>query len=150
MSLGAVGARFVACSRFENSSACEVGAGDAGFLIGLVVEAILFGLFTCCMMLDQWEVVTTGMTQIDRLKGMTPADYASDGPGVNEVFGGEWSQPVTWRRRFCPEAVVFPASVRDEVVGYCRPCYDDREEGEVKETDDDKKGEIEIKGVEIV
>ena len=33
-------------------------------ILGLIVEAILFGLFTCCMMVDQAGVVTTKMTHI--------------------------------------------------------------------------------------
>lgn len=32
-------------------------------------QAMLFGLFTMCMVCDQWEVVSTNQTQIDRLKG---------------------------------------------------------------------------------
>ena len=38
-------------------------------LVGLTVEALLFGLFTICMMADQWDVVVTNLTHIDRLKG---------------------------------------------------------------------------------
>lgn len=38
-------------------------------LVGLTVEALLFGLFTICMMADQWDVVMTNLTHIDRLKG---------------------------------------------------------------------------------
>lgn len=38
-------------------------------LVGLTVEALLFGLFTLCMMVDQWDVVMTNLTHIDRLKG---------------------------------------------------------------------------------
>lgn len=35
------------------------------------IQAMLFGLFTMCMVCDQWEVVSTNQTQIDRLKGET-------------------------------------------------------------------------------
>ena len=38
-----------------------------------VSQAVLFGMFTMCMMCDQWETVTTNQTQIDRLKGETHA-----------------------------------------------------------------------------
>ena len=38
-------------------------------------EALLFGAFTCCMMLDQSTVVTTNLTQIDRLKGKVGAGF---------------------------------------------------------------------------
>ena len=31
-------------------------------VVFLVIEAVLFGLFTCCMMLDQWTVVSTNTT----------------------------------------------------------------------------------------
>ena len=33
-----------------------------------MIEAILFGLFTLCMICDQWSSVSSGSTQIDRLK----------------------------------------------------------------------------------
>jgi len=92
-------------------------------IVGLVVESLLFGLFTCCMMVDQWEAVTTGVTHIDRLKG----DMASiAGTGINEVFGtglgrrtvtscfrADWLSPL---HRVC-----FPASMKDEIMGFCRP-----------------------------
>jgi len=47
-------------------------------LVGLTVEALLFGLFTFCMMFDQWDVVMTNLTHIDRLKGET-SHYHSHG-----------------------------------------------------------------------
>ena len=37
-------------------------------VVMLLVEAILFGLFTICMMADQSESISTNQTQIDRLK----------------------------------------------------------------------------------
>lgn len=63
----------------------------------LVLEAVLFGLFTLCMMCDQYSVITTGATQIDRLKG-----EVGDSLGIREVFGGashgfslHWLLPVS-------------------------------------------------------
>lgn len=53
-------------------------------ILGLLVEALLFGLFTSCMMCDQAGVVTTNMTHIDRLKGDAAANAIS---GIVEVFG---------------------------------------------------------------
>lgn len=35
----------------------------------LIIEGLLFGLFTFCMLVDQIQVVTSGLTQIDKLKG---------------------------------------------------------------------------------
>jgi hypothetical protein len=34
----------------------------------LVVESLLFGMFTMCMAFDQLQSATSGQTQIDRLK----------------------------------------------------------------------------------
>lgn len=45
-------------------------------LVGLMVEALLFGLFTFCMMVDQWDVVMTNLTHIDRLKGETSTHHS--------------------------------------------------------------------------
>lgn len=49
-----------------------------------------------CMMCDQYSVITTGTTQIDRLKG-----EVTDNLGLREVFGGadrkfalHWLLPV--------------------------------------------------------
>lgn len=99
-------------------------------VLGLFVEAILFGLFTSCMMIDQSGVVMTKMTHIDRLKG-GGEDSASAAArtlsGVVEVFGlnprqmqdgsrfrTDWLSPF---HRIC-----FPSSVHDEIMGFCRPC----------------------------
>jgi len=104
-------------------------------IVGLVVESILFGLFTTCMMCDQWDVVKHGMTHIDRLKGgdlMLSKDRVS---GTTEVFGmgttmkraqerfrSDWLSPFA--------SVCFPESVRDDIYGFCRPCGSRSECGE--------------------
>ncbi|KUF98437.1 Lysine-specific demethylase 4A [Phytophthora nicotianae] len=49
-------------------------------VVCLILEAVLFGLFTMCMMCDQYSVITTGTTQIDRLKG-----ESADNLGLREV-----------------------------------------------------------------
>ncbi|CAN0090246.1 unnamed protein product [Scytosiphon promiscuus] len=59
--------RFCAC--LKNVGACQYSPGKDLAIVFLVVEAMLFGLFTMCMVCDQWEVVATNQTQIDRLKG---------------------------------------------------------------------------------
>jgi palmitoyltransferase ZDHHC3/7/25 len=93
------------------------------YILGLMVEAVLFGLFTSCMMVDQWDVVMSNVTHIDRLKGETGGDKVA---GVTEVFGVprigrstgfrcDWLSPVS---KAC-----FPPSIRDEILGYCRPCH---------------------------
>jgi hypothetical protein len=133
-------------------------------LIGLTVEALLFGLFTICMMVDQWDVVATNLTHIDRLKGLG-GDHHHHGhghghgkghsqpyynphnqhaqnlmnrsAGVHEVFGARLrlssssSLPssssnhrsefhFTWLSPF--HRACFPESIRDDILGYCRPC----------------------------
>ena len=98
-------------------------------IIGLVVESLLFGMFTCCMMIDQWDVVLTNVTHIDRLKGgeFLIQDDADSAAGVNEVFGvgmGKGKKGSSFRPDWLsPFAkVCFPESMRDEIMGFCRPC----------------------------
>lgn len=123
---------------------CVDHASDLLPLIGLTVEALLFGLFTICMMCDQWDVVVTNLTHIDRLKGehhhqqhgyYNPNNqHASNSlkskAGVHEVFGarvqsigGNNQRPrfhYSWISPF--HNVCFPDPVRDDIFGYCRPC----------------------------
>lgn len=74
--------------------------------------AVLFGLFTACMLADQWSVLRTNVAKIDRLKG-EETECASD---VNEVFGGRSRGfRYDW---LLPTAPVFPESVRDDIMGY--------------------------------
>jgi len=67
-------------------------------------------------MLDQWPVVTTGVTQIDRLKG---EDNVVE-HDVNEVFGTRGFD-FSW---LVPTEVTFPESIKDEIFGYCVPCME--------------------------
>eukprot|EP00934_Nitzschia_sp_Nitz4_P002202 Nitzschia sp. Nitz4//scaffold2_size372955//342830//344085//NITZ4_000475-RA/size372955-snap-gene-0.54-mRNA-1//1//CDS//3329546934//2202//frame0 len=94
-------------------------------ILGLVVEAILFGLFTSCMILDQASVVTSKMTHIDRLKGGEESGVPSLA-GVIEVFGLGTRRGTDPRFRadwLSPFAnVCFPKTLRDEIMGFCRPC----------------------------
>jgi hypothetical protein len=109
-------------------------------LIGLTVEALLFGLFTLCMMCDQWDVVMTNLTHIDRLKGHDTLQHRVQA-GINEVFGTGRSMTsssstsslpqrhhaTNYRRGFhytwlSPlHKACFPDTVRDDIFGYCRP-----------------------------
>lgn len=121
--------RFVNCiGHIEKNEPCLDKPTHLLSLIGLVVESMLFGMFTCCMMLDQWDVVLTKVTHIDRLKGGTTLNDETDSrAGVNEVFGiglskgkkgssfrPDWLSPMT--------NVCFPESMKDEIMGFCRPC----------------------------
>lgn len=110
-------------------------------LLGLIVEAVLFGMFTSCMMVDQSEVISSKMTHIDRLKGGKEVGVPSLA-GVAEVFGvGNKGAGATNSSRFrmdwlSPFAkVCFPPSVRDDIMGFCRPvtnlCAHDNKDTEL-------------------
>lgn len=120
-------------------------------LVGLTVEAILFGLFTLCMMVDQWDVVMTNLTHIDRLKGETHQNHSHGYPrqqhsgygqlphynqqhsqnlkkraGINEVFGTVRQTMSMSRFHYTwlspLHKVCFPENVQNDIFGYCRPC----------------------------
>jgi palmitoyltransferase ZDHHC3/7/25 len=59
------------------------GPADSLFVLMLLVEAILFGLFTLCMLADQTDSITSNQSQIDRLKNQNHMAQVE----VNEVFG---------------------------------------------------------------
>jgi palmitoyltransferase ZDHHC3/7/25 len=65
----------------------EVSPGQGIAMLTLCVCAILFGLFTGCMMLDQSSSVTSGLTQIDRYH-QNQTTEVSRGAALAEVFGG--------------------------------------------------------------
>jgi hypothetical protein len=89
----------------------QAAAGNL-LVIFLVIEAVLFGLFTCCMMLDQYTVVSTNTTSIDRLKG----EYHGLNHDVNEVFGGKDGRfRLDW---FLPVPAAFPSSLASDILGY--------------------------------
>ena len=98
-------------------------------ILGLFIEAILFGLFTCCMMFDQSGVVLSNVTNIDRLKGSDGS--ASDTkalPGVVEVFGFNPKKELDTGTHFRLDwlspfhRICFPTTLHDEMMGFCRPC----------------------------
>jgi len=81
------------------------------------------------MMVDQWDVVLTNVTHIDRLKGDNIFEETDNNAGVNEVFGigigggkgKRWAEFRTdWLSPFTK--VCFPESVEDDIMGFCRPC----------------------------
>mmetsp|Transcript_12890 Transcript_12890/g.15611 ORF Transcript_12890/g.15611 Transcript_12890/m.15611 type:complete len:473 (+) Transcript_12890:244-1662(+) len=88
---------------------------EIGFNCVIVgVFAILFGLFTSCMLCDQWSVVTTHVAKIDRLKG--DAEDLEAYSGVNEIFGASTHRcRIEW---LLPTLPRFPHSIQDEILGY--------------------------------
>lgn len=89
-----------------------------------MIEALLFGMFTSCMIFDQWDVVFSKVTHIDRLKG---AEIGGSLSGVAEVFGvgggGGFASDSRFRWDWLsPFGVIcWPASTHEEILGYCRP-----------------------------
>mmetsp|Transcript_2623 Transcript_2623/g.3043 ORF Transcript_2623/g.3043 Transcript_2623/m.3043 type:complete len:338 (-) Transcript_2623:1001-2014(-) len=123
--------RFVQCSspgprlrghRHHNVTekpGCDASIGGSMIMFGVVLEALLFGLFTLCMMCDQWSVVLSSVTQIDRLKGER-ARKRSLCENLTEVFGGEPRFSITW---LLPTPVRFKD--REQTFGYRRRVHDD-------------------------
>jgi len=107
--------------------------GNAGMHIAFVfVVAFLFIMFTTCMLADQWDVISTGTTQLeaDRAKRAkrearggsdSDSDDSEDAEGerrINEVFGGTTDR---WRLDWLvPVPARFPASAVEELVGFQR------------------------------
>ena len=160
-SMTLVAARFFVCLSGPNVSRWTHGhcLDDPTFilsLVGLIIEASLFGIFTCCMMVDQWDVVTSNVTHIDRLKGLGEAmgqpGGIAKGPfitGPQEVFGTGRAAAAAKkddRRHFASRFrydwlspfvnICFPAHAQDEIMGFCRPCPSNRS---------DIAGEIELR-----
>ena len=95
---------------------CVTDANDNILGVLLLVESILFGLFTLCMIADQGSSISSNQTQIDRLKNMrheSPAHTLE----VNEVFGtpSSISCQFSW---IIPTIVKFPDNVKDKILGY--------------------------------
>lgn len=68
------------------------------------------------MMLDQYTVVSTNTTSIDRLKGEYHKLSRAAQHEVNEVFGGKDRRfRLDW---FLPVPAVFPRSLAFEILGY--------------------------------
>jgi len=113
-------------------------------ILGLLVEAFLFGSFTCCMMIDQWQVVTTNLTHIDRLKGQVLKERNdTTSPillGLTEVFGcDKGSQKINvqfrtdWLSPFS-KAHFSSTGMRDEIMGFCRSCTQNKNIEKICET----------------
>lgn len=106
--------KVLSCSTSRRSQYyCPSTPGDTVFVMGLLVEGILFGLFTICMIADQSESIFSNQTQIDRLKNERH-DIQDE---VNEVFGTPSGKSChsSW---FLPSKVIFPHKYRDKIYGY--------------------------------
>jgi len=106
--------RFFSCMSVE--SQC-VTSWDVIHIMCLLIESILCGLFTICMLGDQASVVATNHTQIDRLKN-THHDLQVE---INEVFGcnSDVKFQFSW---LLPIPVTFSDGVRERILGYRVDC----------------------------
>jgi hypothetical protein len=135
--MGLVIARFVSCiGKIEHHEPCLDAPTHLLGVIGLCVESMLFGMFTCCMIIDQWDVVLTNVTHIDRLKGDIKNEDVDGNSGIHEVFGAGIGHDKGKKRgkgngnggNFRPDwlspfaNVCFPENMKDEIMGFCRPC----------------------------
>lgn len=82
-------------------------------VIFLVIESILFGLFTMCMIGDQWTTISSNQTQIDRLKN-TKYEYQEE---VNEVCGSPSHVTFSWSWLY-PRAVKFTDDLKHRIYGF--------------------------------
>lgn len=125
--MGLVIMRFVEClGKMEKHQPCLDQPEHLLSIIGLAVESMLFGMFTCCMVIDQWDVVSTNVTHIDRLKGELSMEDLEGRAGIHEVFGSgngkgkksgfrpDWLSPFV--------KVCFPEDMHNDIMGFCRPC----------------------------
>jgi len=91
------------------------GSGSGIFFYSLLcIEALLFGLFTACMLCDQLSSITSNQTKIDALQGKT-FGKSSFFSNLGEVMGDaekwwEWLLPMKPRWRNW-----------EDVYGYCLP-----------------------------
>eukprot|EP00979_Chaetoceros_neogracilis_P014927 scaffold5062_cov227-Chaetoceros_neogracile.AAC.3 len=93
----------------------------------------------CILKMDHhcpwWDVVSTNVTHIDRLKGETFMEDLEGREGTHEVFGAgvgkgkksgfrpDWLSPFV--------EVCFPENMENDIMGFCRPCS--RTSGKAKE-----------------
>lgn len=107
----------------------------------LFIVAVLFLIFTSCMLVEQIEAITTNQGKIARMKmkvGQSGTEFNRVTDQFNEMFGGT-SPYVAWHW-FIPIPVQFPASYKKIVLGYewdetCDPVpYPDPDSNDVSPT----------------
>ena len=97
------------CQRFYNSYASLI----------LLIISVVFMIFTCCMLFEQIETISTNSSKIARMKmrvGQAGTELARVTEEFNEMFGGTSNQvAVHW---FLPTEVEFPRGMKKVVLGY--------------------------------
>lgn len=108
----------------------ELTVGGRTMLISVVLEALLFGLFTLCMTCEQVSSILEETSTIDKMKSSGPTHgkppARSSIVNLSEVFGGD-SFSFAWLVPLKPD-------IRPEVLGYQVPKQDQCQPTEPWET----------------
>lgn len=108
------------------TASCDSSPGQVFGTIVLTIVALLFGLFTGCLFVDQVNNIISNTTQIDRLKGGPERDNVLDSDiddrkqlwhNLGEVFGGDPARHGIRWTWFVPVPVTFEDPER--LTGYC-------------------------------
>ncbi len=104
----------------KDTPMCVTGADGGLITLLLVLESTLFGIFSFCMGLDQWQIFSSGITQIDRLQGVEVQGKPNE--DVSEVCGGGKSFRFDW---LLPTKPCWSPGMWEKVMGYRIPCTND-------------------------
>lgn len=105
--------RYTSCLGLAKGCMTSSGALAALHLVMVLVLAMLFGLFTFCMVCEQVTTISTNQTTIDRMQGgNSEANSRSALENMTEVFGGK-GMSIWW---LLPTDPFFPD--RELVYGY--------------------------------
>ena len=105
-------AKFLSCIREYDMNACGT-PGENLLVIFLMVESVLFALFTLIMIGDQMSVIFNNQTKIEKLKNTKFASVVE----INEIFGS--SSKASWRWHWLyPTPARFSSQIRDQIYGF--------------------------------
>lgn len=113
---------FWACLSLPFFGTCaDASLGDSFNVLGLCMCALIFGLFTCCMMFDQSASVLTGATQIDRYQRSSGAGETvgkdERARALAEVFGGDPARDGFQIHWLLPTPIVYRDP--ETLTGFC-------------------------------
>eukprot|EP00545_Synedropsis_sp_CCMP1620_P013942 CAMPEP_0119006392 /NCGR_PEP_ID=MMETSP1176-20130426/2270_1 /TAXON_ID=265551 /ORGANISM="Synedropsis recta cf, Strain CCMP1620" /LENGTH=322 /DNA_ID=CAMNT_0006958301 /DNA_START=231 /DNA_END=1199 /DNA_ORIENTATION=- len=89
------------------------------FVFALLIVAVTFMIFTCCMLTEQIEAIESNQSKIARMKlkvGQGGTELERVSHDFNEMFGGN-TPHATWHW-FLPLSIKFPQSMDKIVLGY--------------------------------
>jgi hypothetical protein len=110
--------RFLSSSPNYARQECH-GWYDHTAVMVLFITSLIFLIFTCCMLVEQFEAIETNASKIARMKmrvGQAGTELSRVTEEFNEMFGGK-DKNVAWHW-FLPLSVDFPRGMRKVVLGY--------------------------------